>query len=162
MVRSSESHYDTAQICLNGHVVNDATNSHPHNNRAHCEICGAASITQCPNCTKEVPGSQVVGFNVFPMRRRPMYCHECGHPYPWTETAIKAAKELAEELALSDEQKDLLKASIDELIQDTPGAQVASVRFNKLVAKGGKAVADAFRNILIDVVSESVKKSIWP
>jgi hypothetical protein len=62
----------------------------------------------------------------------------------------------------SPEDKKLLEASIDDLVRDTPAATVAAVRFKGLVAKGGKAVVDAFRDILVDVLSEAVKKSIWP
>jgi hypothetical protein len=35
------------------------------------------------------------------------------------------------------------------------------VRFKKFAARGGKDVVSAMRDILIDVVSETVKKAIW-
>ncbi|MFC1933668.1 DUF2321 domain-containing protein [Chloroflexota bacterium] len=93
----------------------------------------------------------------------PSFCPDCGKPYPWTEAKIKAAQELADELdELTSEERELLKKSIDDIIRDTPQTTVAVNRFKRLVAKAGKPAADAFRDILVDIVSETIKKSIWP
>ena len=35
------------------------------------------------------------------------------------------------------------------------------VRFKKYAAKGGKEIGRSFRDILVEIVSETVKKSIW-
>ena len=93
----------------------------------------------------------------------PNFCPEWGKPYPWAEAKLKAARELSDELEnLSSEERDLLKKSIDDIVRDTPQTPVATTRFKRLVAKAGKPAADAFRDILVDVLSEAVKKSIWP
>jgi len=39
---------------------------------------------------------------------------------------------------------------------------VAAIRLKKLFAKAGKGVAEGFKNILVDIVSEAAKKMIWP
>ena len=48
------------------------------------------------------------------------------------------------------------------MVRETPQATVAATRFKSLVAKAGKPAADAFRDILVDILSEAIKKSIWP
>ena len=91
------------------------------------------------------------------------FCDECGKPYPWTEAKLKAAKELADLLDnLNPEERNLLKKSLDDIVRDTPQTTVAVTRFKKLVAKAGPVAADGFRKILVDVLSEAVRKAIWP
>ncbi len=46
--------------------------------------------------------------------------------------------------------------------QDTPQATVATSRFKRLVAKAGKEAVEGSRSLLVDIVSETVKKSMWP
>jgi len=93
----------------------------------------------------------------------PIFCPDCGKPYPWTEKNLKAAQDLADEVDnLSPEERSLLKKSLDDIVRDTPQTPVAVTRFKKLVAKAGPVAADGFRKILVDVLSEAVKKAIWP
>ncbi len=93
----------------------------------------------------------------------PIFCPDCGKPYPWTEAKLKAAQELADGLDnLSKEERDILKKSLDDIVRDTPQTVVAATRFKKIVAKAGKVAADGFRDILVDVLSEAAKKVIWP
>lgn len=91
----------------------------------------------------------------------PIFCHDCGRPYPWTEATVKAAKELADELdKLSLEEREMLKKSIDDIIRDTPQTTVAATRFKKLIIKAGQPAAKAFRDLFVDVASETAKKII--
>lgn len=55
------------------------------------------------------------------------------------------------------QQKNL----IDDLVKDTLGAMLAATRFKKIVSKTSKPVADAFRDILIEIISELTKKLIF-
>ena len=92
----------------------------------------------------------------------PAYCHLCGNAYPWTETALHSAKELVEELdQLNRDEKDKLNGSIEELVRNSPKAQVAAVRFKNLMEKAGGIAADAMGGILGNVVSEAIKKLIF-
>jgi len=92
----------------------------------------------------------------------PIFCPDCGKPYPWTEAKLKAAQELSDELDnLSPAEHDLLKKSLDDIIRDTPQTPVAATQFKRLVAKAGKVAADGFRDILVDVLSEAAKKIIF-
>lgn len=164
--QTSEGWYDTAQVCLSGHLVNNSTKASPEDNREFCAKCGARTITKCPKCEADIPGQfHATGTFVLsiPMRQVPKFCSNCGAPYPWTENRLKAAHDLANEITeISEDERDILNQSLDELVKDTPQTQVATVRFKKIVSKAGKEVANAFREILIDIVSEAVRKMIWP
>ena len=91
------------------------------------------------------------------------YCHACGKPYPWTRSRIEAAKALAEEQSdLTLAERLLLQSSIDDLVAQTPQTSVALIRFKKLMPKIGKQGAEGFKDILIDILSETVRKQLWP
>lgn len=158
----SDSYYDTAQICLNGHVVNASSTRLPQDNKAFCEKCGAATTTACPSCGSGIRGNYY-GRRVFVPLSRPSFCPDCGKPYPWTDSALQAAKELAQELeGLTHEERKTLSKDLDDIVADTPRTQVAAVRLKKMLAKAGKVGAQAVRDILVDVASEAAKKIISP
>lgn len=77
-------YYDTAQICLNGHMINDSYRSYPAHNKKFCDKCGKATITRCPSCGTDIKGDyhmdDVIGGPTTPV---PMNCHNCGKAYPW-------------------------------------------------------------------------------
>ena len=161
--------YDTAQICTNGHMINSQSVSRPDHNRKFCQKCGAPTITNCQNCNNSirgiyrVPGSMIASPSDVTWFPLPIFCPYCGKPYPWTEAKLKAAQELADELDnLSPEERNLLKKSIDDIVRETPQATVAVSRFKRLVAKAGPVAADMYREILLPLLSEAIKKSIWP
>ena len=91
----------------------------------------------------------------------PIFCPDCGKPYPWTEAKLKAAKELADELdELTPEERELLKKSLDDIMLDTPQTIVAATRFKKIAAKAGKATVKELRKLVVDIASETAKKII--
>ena len=159
-----ESWYDTAQICLNGHTVNASSKGYPQHNQLHCKRCGAGTTTECSACKAEIRGDyNVPSVFVSSHFKAPAFCHNCGKPYPWTQKGLEAARELAAEIeGLTDSERAFLTSSLDDLVRDTPQANVAAVRFKKIVSKTGTAVAQGFKDILINIVSETVKKLIWP
>jgi len=155
--------FDAAQVCLNGHITNSAYNNKPALNTPHCVKCGAKTITVCTHCNSYIRGTPIIGNKLgWSISSAPNCCYACGKYYPWTESTIKAAKELAQEIeGLSESEKDILSKSIDDLILDTPQTTVAAVRFKKYVMKAGRVIADGLRDILVNVVSETAKKTIW-
>jgi len=154
--------YEVAQICLNGHVINARAGMWPHHNKDFCDKCGAATITRCPNCDTEIQGQYIVG-SWSSDYAAAAFCPYCGKPYPWIEAKIQSAHELAVELEnISDEEKKTLAMSIDEITKDTPKTTLAATRLKKILLKAGKPIADAFRDILVDVASETAKKVLWP
>jgi len=155
--------YDVAQICLNGHVINSTARSCAHRNKKFCDKCGKETIMNCPNCNADIKGyyhGDVLALISFDA---PAYCHNCGKSYPWTEAKIQAARELAQESEdITDDEKRTLIQSIDDLVMDTPKTTIAATRFKKILSKTSRSVADAFRDILVDIVSETAKKLLWP
>lgn len=76
---------------------------------------------------------------------------------------MDAARELAQFIGeLSPEDQAILNQNLDDLVKDTPHTAVAAAKFKSIVAKVGKEAASGFRDILVDVVSETAKKLIWP
>ncbi len=159
------SYYDAAQICLNGHVLNDRARDYPQHNSNFCQKCGTATTTQCPNCKKEIRGDyEVDGVAFFGNSnyRAPAFCHNCGNAYPWTDSKIEAAKELIElDDKNSDAEKTALAADLSDLVRDTPRTQVAATRFRKFLAKAASGTASALRDIAVDIASEAAKKTIF-
>ena len=156
--------HDVAQICLNGHVINDSTIQSPQFNQDFCDRCGQPTITQCRQCNKPIQGEyHSPGVYVVASMSAPAFCLHCGAAHPWTKAKLKAAHELALELDnLNEAEKEMLSRSFDDLVRDTPSTPVAATRFKKLAVKAGKEGAGALKDILVDIVSETAKKLIWP
>jgi hypothetical protein len=158
--------YDVAQICLNGHVTNGARNTIPHRNLEYCDKCGAKIIAACPGCSSPLRGAFIhyrYGKQYTDaIRRVPAFCEKCGQSFPWTQSRIEAARNLADGLELDVPERSLLEASIDEIIRDTPKAPAEAVRFKALVERAKPFALEAFKQVLGAVVSEGVKKIIWP
>ena len=75
---------------------------------------------------------------------------------------IQAAKDLADELdELSNEERQKLKSNLDDLYKDTPQTEVAVTRFKRIMSKVGKDSYSAMKSIITDVVSETIKKSLF-
>jgi len=76
---------------------------------------------------------------------------------------MQGARDLSDELEnLTPEEREQLKGSLDDIIRDSPQATVAATRFKRLAAKAGRTAADGLKEIMIDLVSETAKKIIWP
>ena len=158
-------YYDVAQICLNGHVINVSAKNYPQHNKKFCDKCGAITITNCQECTFEIQGHYHAEgiINIDETYTPPAFCPNCGEPYHWTKTKIQAAHDLAQELEnISDDDKEILTQSINEIVKDGPRTTLAAARFKKILSKTSKPIVYAFRDILVDIVSEAVKKSLWP
>ena len=158
----SDGYYDLGQICENGHVTNSCVRENPAHNQDHCDKCGSRTITTCPACETEIRGyyhlPNVVGFGY----TAPAFCYKCGEPFPWTAAALRAAEDLADELDdLSADEKDSLKKALPDLVRETPRARVAETRFKKLMRKVSEEGVEGMRGILTDIVSETVRKTLF-
>jgi hypothetical protein len=77
--------HDSAQVCLNGHVLNPAVHVTPQYNSDHCPKCGAETVTAC-DCGEPIRGAlvyvQKYSQSVLGGLRRddppPAYCTNCG------------------------------------------------------------------------------------
>ena len=154
--------FDVKQVCMNGHFITDLARIKPESAQKYCGNCGEATITSCQNCATEIRGRDLSPGHINIGGVVPAYCHNCGKPYPWTQSRLKAAHDLVEEMSdLSAEEKELLAHSIDDIVQDGPRTELAVIRFKRLLSKVGKPSADAFKNILYGVVAGGVARAIW-
>ncbi len=151
---------DTAQICLNGHLINHSSEKYPIHNKKHCPECGEPTITICPECNNKISG-EIHYPNVFGSSdyKVPVFCSECGKSYPWTKKRIESAKELAAELEeLSTAEKKLLEKSIDEISKNNPQANVGATRIKKLMIKVSSSAGDIIKDVITDIASDTAKK----
>ena len=157
--------YDVAQICLNGHIANHSTERHPENNKAYCDKCGVKTITSCPHCKCPIQGEI---YKIRRYRHVPLtgyspaaVCQNCWKPFPWIEAKLKAAKEHVVELeGLSEEEKEIMRVSLDDMITESASSEVATTRFKKLMKKATGEAVPAIRALIMDIASEKVKKLI--
>jgi hypothetical protein len=91
----------------------------------------------------------------------PAYCYSCGAPFPWTAKTLAAARELADELSLTDDEKEVVKERLPDIAQDIPTAQASAYKLKRLLGKaqeaGGVAAGLLYKRV-IDFASETAKK----
>lgn len=156
---TAESGFDTAQVCINGHEINASTRLSPEFNEKFCGTCGSETITACPACKAPIRGHLrgSLATSYIP----PKFCNGCGKAFPWTASALQAARMYADELSeLSPEERQLLKGALDDLVKDTSATPLAAARFKKLLRKAGSGALEAMRKLVIDIVSDTAKKAI--
>jgi hypothetical protein len=151
--------YDTAQICPNGHTANSYHRSLPQFDETYCSKCGEHTMDACPSCHEPIRGSYRDGMDSYVP---PAFCIHCGNRFPWTDARIRAVAELARILELSTDDQQQLEISVRDMVVDSPASTVGVARFKTIMAKAGTTGATMFREILIDVVTESAKRLLWP
>lgn len=153
--------YDQAQVCPNGHVATSHYREHPEFGHSFCPTCGEQTIAVCPNCNWPIQGDYVTdGVISSPRYTPPAYCHNCGAPFPWTERKLAAIAYAVEASELTPEEQQEFQDAAAEVINRTPQAEGAAQKIKNLLAKAGKGLAQATRDILVDVASEAVKKQL--
>ena len=155
--------YDTAQLCLNGHLITESASFIQHR-QDFCDKCGAKTIMECQNCNSKIRGHySVPGVISFGSTyERPNNCYNCGQLYPWTEEIIEVADELISVAdGVSEDEQQKAKASLLDLLNETPRLQLAQIQFKNFIQKAGPELSNALRDITVDILSETVKKSIW-
>lgn len=156
--------YDIAQVCINGHVINSNSLTYPTKNKKFCDKCGEGTITTCKNYGASIKGSYLypVIINSGLGYKLPNFCDNCGHQYPWTEIKLKASVGLINlSENLDDEEKVDLNNCIEDLVKENSNVPVALLKLKKYLGKAGQEIALGIKDILIDIVSETIKKSIW-
>ncbi|MFG5506158.1 DUF2321 domain-containing protein [Enterococcus faecalis] len=153
------------KICLNGHQLCVTSNS-PIDPNEFCPKCSASVISTCQSCNAPIEGWYENDNIVYIGSRnaeKPAYCKKCATPYPWTEQILNNAIELiALDDNLSDDDKQLIKTAIPDLLVDTPKTQLAEAKFKKVFPKVSTFVKDSMYNLLVDVLSDAAKKSLFP
>jgi hypothetical protein len=114
--------YETALICLNGHVITTGLESSPEMYAKHCDRCGRETISECPHCHAKIRGHYHPkgGIGLISDYVLPKFCHECGKPYPWTERmrmVDEIYRIIDEHEKLDSSEKEALKKLIGELVK---------------------------------------------
>lgn len=157
-----EDYYDVALICQNGHVINSSAKTSPAGNQDFCDRCGSKTVIACQQCSTDIRGFHHISGVIHSSYDRPAFCFKCGAAFPWTATGLQAARDLADVLdGLSAEDREELKMSLDDLVKDTPRTRVAETRFKKIMKRSGREAVDGMRSVLTDIVSETVRKTIF-
>lgn len=151
--------YNKATICLNGHVLSSSTKNY----LKYCKQCGSETMSTCPSCKNYIHGEPVVEFPwLLGEYIPPSYCHECSNPYPWTSQVLENAIEL---IALDDdipkEHKEIIKLALPDIITETPTTPVAVAKYKKFMSVAADYTKNGMKNLLIDVISDTVKKSMF-
>jgi hypothetical protein len=125
-----------------------------------CDICGKRTITECPECKSNIRGKyKKPNTDDFSDFDAPKFCSACGKPFPWTESKLDATRKLIEiESKLDDEDKEILKNSLDDLITENPKTELAATKFKLIMAKVGKETGKVLQDIIVDVASETAKR----
>lgn len=157
------SSYRIAQVSLNGHTVTKAADRVPALQERFCSKCGEKTIMECLSCSSPIRGQyETEGVLVLgSLFQAPAFCHACGEPFPWTKKRVWAAVELVKEGDVSGHELTQFERDVENLTKDSPETSVASIRFNRVMAKVGTSIAAGVKEVLIDVVSEAAKKAIW-
>ncbi len=176
--------FDVAKICMNGHVANAYTKLRPDSGGAFCGACGEKTITACPNCDESIRGPYIGpptfvsdyerpdSLSIFESPEShppaidhsfnpPLFCINCGSPYPWTQRKLQEARELIRQAeALTADEKLALEADVNDLTRDAPRTLTAAIRIRAVLARVPGVVGSALRDIIVEVASEAAKKII--
>lgn len=123
------------------------------------ESCKFLTKRQSKALTTNLKLLATIGFEPEP----PKYCYKCGDPFPWTRASLEALKELAElDDSLDEGDVEDLAVSAEEILSETPKTKVAAIRFKKILSRAGSETATAARELFVDIVAETAKRTIWP
>jgi hypothetical protein len=151
---------DVAQVCINGHLQNGSITRFPQFRTNLCQRCGAKTITACKSCDWPIEGisEHAWTYSSGPYGP-PRYCENCGAPYPWTATALAAAKEYADAIeALSATQKTELKETLEDLSRDTPRTPLAVSRFKKFTTEAAPVVKEMMTKFVVEFATNAAKQ----
>ncbi len=147
-------YYDVALICMNGHLINDCSNTATDHNSEYCKHCGAKCIDACLHCGEKIKGHYHVAGFFSSSYTIPKFCGKCGNPYPWTEAEMQAAKELIELSDLGEADKESFKSAIEDIIVDTPKTKVAGAKIKIYLSRIGEEIRKDIKDILIGIGTE--------
>lgn len=153
------SYYDVAQVCLNGHLINDCAKRYSEHNVEFCPKCGEKTTIVCPLCNAHIRGDYhvdgVIGASSFEM---PSYCHNCGKAYPWTENKVQTAIEMFLELGdLDDIEKKTIEQDINNIARDIPQSELSALRIKKIWKRCGTIAYNVIMEFATKTSAEILK-----
>lgn len=158
----SDGKYDTAQVCMKGHVVTTTSEFSPERMSDFCEKCGEKTMTHCSECGSPIRGYySSLDLPYVTEYKLPKHCGGCGAPYPWTErmtrTLIGAVEE-CKEIGPNDLSK--LRKSAADIVSNTPKTKQASILMASLLVKMSKNHQDVIKDLLVKFACEAAKDLI--
>ena len=151
--------YDVAQVCLNGHVVNERSKKFPKHNTDYCADCGAKTTTTCHECDGKIRGAFDSPVINPPPIITPSYCTKCGKPYPWMQDKIDAFRKLVDLSPLDEGDKKVLSNGVEHIISDTPKTKLTCARFVRIISKESP-LGSALLNVAAEHAKEILDK-LW-
>ncbi|MBR0287886.1 MAG: DUF2321 domain-containing protein [Selenomonadaceae bacterium] len=156
--------YERAAICLNGDIITSCLRLETDIGK-FCTICGAEIITTCPSCNSPIHGREKISPWVRSPARYalPMFCHNCGKAYPWTQAELdKVNKLINEEMPeLSLEEKSNFRTSLPKIMSNTSLSRVAATQVSKYLKKITPTVQETFKQIFYRLAADGAKALIW-
>lgn len=152
--------YCTAEVCLNGHCSTSYVEESPEVREKYCSKCGSKTITTCQHCNAKIRGSYTSDLLLRSSYTPPKFCPECGNPYPWTEKALTAAKELIIMSDVNEEVKDDLIKELANVAADTPRTNVIAIKFSQFIKDAVPVIGSAIKDLIINIGSEALCKSM--
>ncbi|MBM4104486.1 MAG: DUF2321 domain-containing protein [Planctomycetes bacterium] len=151
--------YDAAQICLNGHIISDCIHASPDRKKPFCDKCGEKTISTCPSCNAAINGKYRTsnGYGIS-LSKSPLYCPNCGKPYPWTESKIQTAIQIFAEFGKLDEnEKKTIEEDIKNVARDIPQSELSALRIKKMWEKYGRIAYNVIMEFASKVAAEILK-----
>lgn len=144
--------YYPAFICEKGDIIET---SQWFCDSKYCEKCNAPVISKCKVCGTPIRGHAENASGAYTL---PLYCRECGNPYPWTAATLQATADiLKEDDFINEEERSRLIEVLPDVISETPKTQLALVRIKKALRKLGTFAADGLRQFILDFGCELAK-----
>ncbi|MFA4848153.1 MAG: DUF2321 domain-containing protein [Methanoregula sp.] len=154
--------YDVAQICKNGHLITACAITEPEYLKNFCPKCGEQTLLKCEFCKYPIQGINLYhessSLNDYTI---PLYCHNCGKPYPWTELQLCAVKKIIDqlnELELS-ERKEFITA-LDDIVRDTPNTKPAAYKIREILGKIRGDAQTVIRELIVELITGTAAKII--
>ncbi len=164
-------YYDVQQVCENGHQITGCCTLQPERQKKFCQECGAATITACPSCNKEIQGYPIEAHQSWLDARHggpkmvsgrpvgvPAHCSNCGEPYPWTKNRIVAAIQIFAGFGgLDEKEKSTIEQDITNVAKDIPQAELSAMRIKRIWEKYGPVAYNVIMELASKTLAEILK-----
>ena len=95
--------------------------------------------------------------------KAPAYCYNCGKPFPWTESKLNSISELLDmQDQLTEDEKQYFMSHLPIIFTETPQSEVTALKLRLLINKLPSEIGSLTKNVITDVISESIKKILFP
>ena len=158
--------FDAALVCRFGHVINKAVGRYPHRVEKRCQRCSEVVVSACASCNTPIRGAELerIGSELFLADYEakylpPVYCQECGEPFPWTQEILRFAEDQARNLT-ADELAEYRK-SLEMLAAGHPAAAGAAGVVRRAMDRMSVEGVEMLRAVLANIVSDVLMGQVF-